>query len=72
MLHGFSNIIAGSFYPIFPVPLDAAHDVNLDISHSETLNLCEKEETAPDILILPSKLKQFVKVSAAYDAWNDG
>ncbi|KAH7885091.1 DNA polymerase alpha, subunit B [Phlebopus sp. FC_14] len=52
-----------SFYPIFPVPLDVAHEVNLDATHSEGLKLIESEmDAAPDVLILPSRLKQFAKV----------
>ncbi|THG97788.1 hypothetical protein EW026_g4274 [Hermanssonia centrifuga] len=52
-----------SFYPIFPVPLDAAHEVNLDITHSDglSINLDTADDFAPDVLILPSKLKQFSK-----------
>ncbi|KAK7445460.1 DNA-directed DNA polymerase alpha subunit pol12 [Stygiomarasmius scandens] len=48
-----------SFYPLFPVPLDVSHEVNLDVTHSKGLNL--DEESLPDIIILPSKLKQFSK-----------
>jgi DNA polymerase alpha subunit B len=53
-----------SFYPIFPVPVDMSHEVNLDVSHAEGLNLsCEiDDEYAPDIFILPSRLKSFTKV----------
>ena len=51
-----------SFYPVFPVPLDAMHEVNLDVSHSESLNITEENDVAPHVLVLPSKLKQFVKV----------
>ncbi|KDQ09882.1 hypothetical protein BOTBODRAFT_58411 [Botryobasidium botryosum FD-172 SS1] len=47
-----------SFYPLFPVPQDLSSDVNLDISHSDLLRLNE----APDILVLPSMLKQFYKI----------
>ncbi|TFK40723.1 DNA polymerase alpha/epsilon subunit B-domain-containing protein [Crucibulum laeve] len=55
-----------SFYPVFPVPLDLAHEVNLDVSHLEGLRLGgddegQGEEEAPDVLLLPSRLKQFVK-----------
>lgn len=51
-----------SFYPIFPTPQDLAHEVNLDISHSDGLKLMDEENpTSPDVLILPSRLKQFVK-----------
>ncbi|KAI0770357.1 DNA polymerase alpha, subunit B [Fomes fomentarius] len=64
-----------SFYPIFPVPLDLAHEVNLDVTHSDLLNLGpsddEEDESmsdpskarcAPDVLVIPSRLKQFSKV----------
>ncbi|KAF5360776.1 hypothetical protein D9756_004854 [Leucocoprinus leucothites] len=51
-----------SFYPIFPTPQELAHEVNLDISHSDGLKLLDQENPAvPDVLILPSKLKHFVK-----------
>jgi DNA polymerase alpha subunit B len=48
-----------SFYPIFPPPLDFAGDVNLDVTHQELLRF---ETRAPDVLILPSRLKHFAKV----------
>ncbi|OJT11537.1 DNA polymerase alpha subunit B [Trametes pubescens] len=68
-----------SFYPIFPVPLDLAHDVNLDVTHSDTLYLCPQEDEteedgedarndpsrarcAPDVLVVPSRLKHFSKI----------
>ncbi|KAL4080954.1 DNA polymerase alpha/epsilon subunit B-domain-containing protein [Scleroderma citrinum] len=52
-----------SFYPIFPVPLDVSHEVNLDVTHSEGLMLTETEDDcAPDVLVLSSRLKQFSKV----------
>ncbi|KAI6123468.1 DNA polymerase alpha subunit B [Pisolithus croceorrhizus] len=51
-----------SFYPIFPVPLDVSHEVNLDVTHSEGLRLGTEGECAPDILVLPSRLKQFSKM----------
>lgn len=55
-----------SFYPIFPVPLDLSSDVNLDISHSEGLRISSDpdavEEYAPDVVIVPSRLKHFSKV----------
>jgi len=53
-----------SFYPIFPVPEDYSHEVNLDLSHSEHLSLISKDGSkyAPDVLILPCRLKQFSKV----------
>ncbi|KIL67937.1 hypothetical protein M378DRAFT_9186 [Amanita muscaria Koide BX008] len=51
-----------SFYPLFPVPIDVSLEVNLDISHSDGLRLCNVEDQyAPDVLILPSKLKEFAK-----------
>ena len=56
-----------SFYPLFPVPLDVMHEVNLDISHSEKLHLEMNgaNKNGPDVIILPSKLKQFVKVKTS-------
>lgn len=52
-----------SFYPIFPAPFDVAHEVNLDVTHSEAIKLVESEdEYAPDVLVLPSRLKHFSKV----------
>jgi len=55
-----------SFYPIFPVPLELSSDVNLDISHMEGLKLGfgpeSIQEDAPNILIIPSRLKHFSKV----------
>ena len=49
-----------SFYPIFPPPEVVAGEVNLDVTHSSLLRM---EGPAPDLLILPSKLKHFSKVS---------
>jgi len=52
-----------SFYPLFPTPLDLSQEVNLDVSHLEQLALCHEDRTsAPDVLILPSRLKHFSKV----------
>ncbi|KZT73834.1 DNA polymerase alpha, subunit B [Daedalea quercina L-15889] len=54
-----------SFYPIFPVPLDLAHEVNLDVTHMDRLHLdIDGADTniAPNVLILPSRLKHFSKV----------
>ncbi|KAI0260193.1 DNA polymerase alpha subunit B [Gloeopeniophorella convolvens] len=52
-----------SFYPLFPSPLDLSHEVNLDVTHLEHLVLYSEEvPTAPDVLITPSRLKQFSKV----------
>ncbi|PVG03084.1 DNA polymerase alpha, subunit B [Serendipita vermifera] len=58
MMHILSSCILEqrSFYPLFP---SYPQDVNLDISHSELLKI---EDVAPDVLILPSNLKQFHKV----------
>ncbi|KAH9042054.1 DNA polymerase alpha subunit B [Lactarius pseudohatsudake] len=51
------------FYPLFPSPLELSHEVNLDISHFEHLALCHEDRTyAPDVLIVPSRLKHFSKV----------
>ncbi|EJD04429.1 DNA polymerase alpha, subunit B [Fomitiporia mediterranea MF3/22] len=53
-----------SFYPIFPVPADLSSDVNLDVSHSGGLRLdTSNEQHAPDVIFLPSKLKQFAKMA---------
>ncbi|PIL22596.1 hypothetical protein GSI_15285 [Ganoderma sinense ZZ0214-1] len=67
-----------SFYPIFPVPLDLAHELNLDVTHSDMLYLTPQDDIseegsgdakdpskarcAPDVLIVPSRLKHFSKV----------
>ncbi|KZP31431.1 DNA polymerase alpha, subunit B [Athelia psychrophila] len=55
-----------SFYPLFPVPFDLSGDVNLDVTHMEGLRLGSDPESpqeyTPDVLILPSRLKQFSKV----------
>lgn len=48
-----------SYYPIFPCPEEYSSDVNLDVTHYNLLRLASN---APDILILPSKLKHFAKV----------
>ncbi|WVF70910.1 hypothetical protein IAT40_005705 [Kwoniella sp. CBS 6097] len=48
-----------SFYPIFPPPEQHAAEVNLDVTHYPLLKM---EGPAPDILILPSKLKHFSKI----------
>ncbi|KAI0057842.1 DNA polymerase alpha subunit B [Artomyces pyxidatus] len=53
-----------TFYPLFPTPFDLSHEVNLDVSHLESLRLCSEDapSTAPDVLIVPSRLKHFSKV----------
>ncbi|CAE6482270.1 unnamed protein product [Rhizoctonia solani] len=48
-----------SFYPLFPVPKELQEDVNLSITHSSLLKM---DGFAPDLLILPSRLKEFQKV----------
>lgn len=48
-----------SFYPIFPPPEAHAAEVNLDVTHYPLLKM---DGPAPDVLILPSKLKHFSKV----------
>ncbi|KAN0125481.1 DNA polymerase alpha/epsilon subunit B domain containing protein [Lactarius tabidus] len=51
------------FYPLFPSPLELSHEVNLDISHLEHVALCHEEGAcAPDVLIVPSRLKHFSKI----------
>ncbi|KAL6302805.1 DNA polymerase alpha, subunit B [Sparassis latifolia] len=57
-----------SFYPIFPVPFDLSHEVNLDITHSEALKLAglDSAASAPDVLITPSRLKHFSKVTSPH------
>ncbi len=52
-----------SFYPLFPTSLDLSPEVNLDASHLEHLALCHGEgQSAPDVLVVPSRLKHFSKV----------
>ncbi|KAG6844664.1 hypothetical protein H0H87_005032 [Tephrocybe sp. NHM501043] len=51
-----------SFYPLFPVPSDVSHEVNLSITHLDDLRIADENDNAPDVLILPSRLKQFSKV----------
>ena len=48
-----------SVYPIFPPPEAHAIEVNLDVTHHRLLRM---DEDAPDVLILPSRLKHFSKV----------
>ncbi|KAK1234537.1 DNA-directed DNA polymerase alpha subunit pol12 [Marasmius sp. AFHP31] len=51
-----------SFYPVFPVPSELSGEINLDVTHSAGLKLdVDAEEYAPDVLIFPSKFKQFSK-----------
>ncbi|CAE6464407.1 unnamed protein product [Rhizoctonia solani] len=48
-----------SFYPLFPVPKEVQEDVNLSVTHS---NLLRMDGFAPDLLVLPSRLKEFHKI----------
>ncbi|KAI0785210.1 DNA polymerase alpha/epsilon subunit B-domain-containing protein [Abortiporus biennis] len=50
-----------SFYPIFPVPNDLMHEVNLDVTHSDFLKFGGEKGECPDVLVTPSRLKYFVK-----------
>ncbi|TCD61023.1 DNA-directed DNA polymerase alpha subunit pol12 [Steccherinum ochraceum] len=51
-----------SYYPVFPVPQDLSSEINLDVTHSDYLNLCnEAADGAPDVFVTPSRLKQFTK-----------
>lgn len=63
-----THTIFPSLYPIFPVPQDLSQEVNLDVSHSEALKLGgDLIDSKPlSILVLPSKLKHFIKVSDKY------
>jgi DNA polymerase alpha subunit B len=51
-----------NFYPIFPPPEAHSSEVNLDVTH---FGLLKMDGPQPDLLILPSKLKHFSKVSLA-------
>ena len=45
------------------MPQDLSQEVNLDMSHSDGFKMVDDElDYAPDVMILPSKLKQFFKV----------
>lgn len=48
-----------SFYPIFPAPREVHEDVNLSVLH---LDLLKIKGAAPDILVFPSRLKEFQKI----------
>jgi hypothetical protein len=52
-------------YPLVPPPADVAGEVNLDLAHHELLQL----DVAPDVLILPSRLKYFAKVRPLFLAF---
>lgn len=51
----------GSYYPIFPAPLPSKsiNSLNLDITHNDLIRMSK----GPDVMILPSILKHFAKVS---------
>ncbi|TDL17712.1 DNA polymerase alpha, subunit B [Rickenella mellea] len=54
-----------SFYPIYPVPAEMSHDINLDVTHVEGMRLDSSDprcDYAPDVLVVPSRLKHFSKV----------
>ncbi|EAU86107.1 alpha DNA polymerase [Coprinopsis cinerea okayama7 len=53
-----------SFYPIFPVPEELSHEINLDVSHLDGARIIDDGEIdyAPDVLIVPSRLRKFDKV----------
>ncbi|KAH9480575.1 DNA polymerase alpha subunit B [Psilocybe cubensis] len=57
-------LLQRSFYPIFPPPPDLSAEVNLDMSHFDGARMVDEGDLdyAPDVLILPSRLKQFSKV----------
>ncbi|KAJ3512303.1 hypothetical protein NLJ89_g3597 [Agrocybe chaxingu] len=57
-------LLQRSFYPIFPVPQELSSEVNLDVTHFDSVRMVDDGELdyAPDVLLLPSRLKQFSKV----------
>ncbi|KAJ7505482.1 DNA polymerase alpha/epsilon subunit B-domain-containing protein [Mycena galericulata] len=66
-----------SFYPVFPVPLELAGEVILDVTHADGLRLGVGDgdgdgapERAPDVLIVSSRFKQFTKTVYATTAVN--
>ncbi|BEI86263.1 hypothetical protein CcaverHIS002_0605500 [Cutaneotrichosporon cavernicola] len=56
------------FYPLFPPPEKDAAEVNLDVTHWHQLRM----EKAPDVLVLPSRLKHFAKTVDGTLAINPG
>jgi len=58
-----------SFYPLFPTPLDVSHDVNLSVTNLDGLKI---RDDIPDVLISPSRLKQFSKTVNSMIALNPG
>ncbi|CED82061.1 DNA polymerase alpha-primase complex, polymerase-associated subunit B [Phaffia rhodozyma] len=74
---GIGDLMAGvcrsllhqrSFYPLYPVPIEASADVNLDLTHYDLL----KMETCPDVLLLPSNLGKFAKIVDSVIVVNPG
>ncbi|KAF8890039.1 alpha DNA polymerase [Gymnopilus junonius] len=67
-----NDALANFFYPIFPPPADMANEVNLDVSHFDAARMVDEGDLdyAPDVLILPSRLKQFSKVIHSTTALN--
>ncbi|KAF8073613.1 DNA polymerase alpha/epsilon subunit B-domain-containing protein [Lyophyllum atratum] len=64
-------LLQRSFYPLFPVPLDVSHEVNLSVIHQKGLKLADKDDDyAPDVLVLPSRLKHFTKAVQSTTAVN--
>ena len=54
------------------MPQDLSQEVNLDMSHSDGIKMIDDElDYAPDVMILPSKLKQFFKVGNSAVLWEN-
>ncbi|TFK20610.1 alpha DNA polymerase [Coprinopsis marcescibilis] len=53
-----------SFYPVFPVPEELSHEINLDVSHLDDARMVDDGDIdyAPDVLIVPSRFKRFDKI----------
>lgn len=67
------SLILFSFYPIFPPPMDVSHEVNLDVSRSKLLDLDHgSQDHTPHVLLVPSRLKQFSKVSLFVRTYHRG
>lgn len=65
----YLKIFGTSFYPIFPPPHDLSAEVNLDMTHIDGGRMVDDEsdlDYAPDVLILPSRFKQFSKVCSSH------
>ncbi|KAF9485899.1 DNA polymerase alpha, subunit B [Pholiota conissans] len=65
-------LLQRSFYPIFPPPSDLSSEINLDMSHFDAVRMVDDGDLdyAPDVLIIPSRLKQFSKVIHSTTALN--